>query len=946
MNNINKRKKNSERPHKQERPVETRHIACFPSLYNLRYYSYAQNNITEPPKNFKKIKIHFIFFNGKIKTIKTNLLFLAKKMGKEYKYGNPYKAKSLLVASNSEWMNNSKDRKYRKVFDRQEISYLFFTFQFYNKLFDEEDWTAEIKLVIEDQKYKTIATLKDEMTVSKNENLFEYYNSWGNKTPGAYWEKGSYTITAYIDNDQVIQKKFYIYDAGIVSQTINPYFDLISLKVYENNAEQDDPIKYLKQFDKKTTRYVWAEIKAKNKYKKESWILEYFLNFYDDAGQLKASIKSLNIIDAGQDIITISHSWGSETPGTWRDDKYSLKFVFMDVLQGATFFSFGDEAIEGENKLLTDDFHTVLQKQIKESTAEEEMTLEDAFDKLNSLIGLEKVKNQVKEHIDYLKFVKLRKEKGLGEDEEISLHSAFLGNPGTGKTTVVRLLGKIYNKMGLLSKGHVVEADRSTLVAEYIGQTAPKVKEAIKNARGGILFIDEAYALFRSKNDEKDYGREVIEILIKEMSDGPGDIAIMFAGYPKEMNLFLESNPGLKSRISYYFNFPDYTPDELLEIAKFAADKKGLVIAEEAIPIFEKIITNAYRNRDRAFGNARFVFSLVDTAKMNMGIRIVKQSEKIDNITEEELKTIKKEDIEPLLTSNSATKKINIQIDEYLLSVALTELDSLLGLEQIKKDVHELIKLVKYYHEIGRDTTGTVSLHTVFTGNPGTGKTTVARILGKIYKALGLLERGHIIEVGRQDLIAGYIGQTAIKTQKVLDKAMGGVLFIDEAYGLTSEKNSYGGEAIEVILKNMEDHRGEFALIVAGYPNEMNVFLKSNPGLMSRFDHFFHFKDYDKNVLMSIAKKMLADKNQYFNNEAAEFFENYLIEILKYRDKYFGNAREIRRLIDDIVKRQNLRVADIPADSRTTEDILTITIDDIKHLHIQPKKAERNIGFS
>ncbi len=866
-------------------------------------------------------------------------------MIKDYKYGKPYKAKSLRVASSSEWMKNAQERKYRRVFDRQEIAYLYFTFEFYNKLFDEEDWGAEIKLVIKDQDNKVITSLKDSVTVSKDKNIYEYLDSWGVKTPGGFWEKGSYEIIAYIDNEEVITNTFYIYDVGLVTQTTNPYFDLVSLKVFENDADLNDPIVYLTQFDKNTTRYVWAEITAKNKYRDEHWYLEFFLNFFDDAGQLKTSLNKLRLIEPEDDTIVIRHAWGSQKPGVWKDDKYSVNFVFMDVLQGTTFFTFGDEAIEGDSELITGDTDTGLQKQIKETTEEDDITLEEAFEKLNSLIGLEKVKKQVKEHIDYIKFLKLRQEKGLDGDEEISLHSVFTGNPGTGKTTVVRLLGKIYNKMGLLSQGHVVEADRSTLVAEYIGQTAPKVKEAIENARGGILFIDEAYALYRSKDDDKDYGREVIEILIKEMSDGKGDIAIMFAGYPKEMDLFLNSNPGLKSRISYYFNFPDYTPDELIEIAKFAANKKGLVIDNEALSVFEKIITNAYRNRDRSFGNARFVYSLVDTAKMNMGIRIVKEYHDLNNLTENLLKTIKKEDIEPLLISGNSTKNINFEVDENLLSEAMTELNSLLGLEQIKKDVHELVKLVKYYREIGRDTTGTISLHTVFTGNPGTGKTTVARILGKIYKALGLLERGHIVEVARQDLIAGYIGQTAIKTQKVIDSAMGGVLFIDEAYGLTSEKNSYGGEAIEVILKNMEDHRGEFALIVAGYPNEMNIFLKSNPGLMSRFDRFFHFKDYDKDVLMMIAKKMLADKNQYFNNEAAEYFENYLTEILKHRDKYFGNAREVRRLIDDIIKRQNLRVADIPAEQRTNDDIITITLDDVKHLKVESKKPERNIGF-
>ncbi|NJO89207.1 MAG: AAA family ATPase [Chloroflexia bacterium] len=243
---------------------------------------------------------------------------------------------------------------------------------------------------------------------------------------------------------------------------------------------------------------------------------------------------------------------------------------------------------------------------------------------LDELIGLEHVKKQIKEHIDYIEFLKLRKEKGLQDNERISLHSVFTGNPGTGKTTVVKLLGKIYQKMGLLSKGHVHEVDRSDLVGEFIGQTAPKVRENIEKARGGILFIDEAYALVRSKEDSKDYGREVIEVLIKEMSDGPGDIAIMAAGYPKEMQLFTDFNPGLKSRFKYYFHFEDYTPDELIAIADYAAEKRLVKVNPDAKEYINKLLINAYRDRDHTFGNARYAYAIIDEAKMNLGLRLIK----------------------------------------------------------------------------------------------------------------------------------------------------------------------------------------------------------------------------------------------------------------------------------------------------------------------------------
>ena len=192
---------------------------------------------------------------------------------------------------------------------------------------------------------------------------------------------------------------------------------------------------------------------------------------------------------------------------------------------------------------------------------------------MDGLIGLESIKQRIREYSQYLNFLNLRKEKGFEDSQPHNLHVVFTGNPGTGKTTVARMLGRIYKKLGLLSRGHIHEVDRADIIGEYIGQTAPKVKAAIDKARGGILFIDEAYALSRGGDDSKDYGREVIELLVKEMSSGKGDLAIVVAGYPKEMETFLTSNPGLKSRFQMRFDFPDYTPQELELITLYWAEK-------------------------------------------------------------------------------------------------------------------------------------------------------------------------------------------------------------------------------------------------------------------------------------------------------------------------------------------------------------------------------------
>ncbi len=858
----------------------------------------------------------------------------------DYKHGMPYKFKNIKIFASAEWMANSK-RKYRTVFDKSEINYLRFEFSFYNKLFDEQDWEAVMTIEVLDKKGTEMCKLAKSMKVSKNQNIIYYNRSWGVDEFGGYWEADEYIINTYIDDKLIGSNHFFIHDFGKVTETYNPYFDVVDLKLFEGPFDLPEERKFLKIFGKET-RYVWVELRLKSKVPKGTQI-EYFVNYLDDAGQLKASVREATKIDsAKRQQVTYHTGWGNKDGGTWYDNKYFVNIVFMDTLIASTSFEMRENPVEGKNELIEGAFKSPIQKEV-ETVEEKKQSIEDVMAELSSLIGLQTIKKQINDHIKYLDFLRLRKEKGFKEAERISLHSVFTGNPGTGKTTVVRYLGQIYQHMNLLSKGHVHEVDRSDLVGEFIGQTAPKTKKAIEKARGGILFIDEAYALFRTKDEEKDFGREVIEIIIKEMSDGPGDIAIMVAGYPKEMEIFIDSNPGLKSRFKYYFNFPDYTPDELTEISEFAADKVSVTLNEDAKIIVRKILVEAYRNRDKSFGNARFAHSLIGQAKMNMGLRII-ENPNYKKLSKKEISTVTKADVEPMLVKRSSSK-IEIDMDNQLLKEGIDDLNKLIGLENVKTQVSELIKLVKYYREIGKDVINSFSMHAVFTGNPGTGKTTIARILGKIYKALGLLEKGHVVETGREGLIAGYIGQTGIKTKKMIDQALGGVLFIDEAYGLTEDgKNSFGGEAIEVILKNMEDKRGQFAVIAAGYPDNMDRFMKANPGLMSRFDQVVHFRDYNNEELEQIAEFMLLDRELVFDDKAKEHVLNYLKKLVSVKDKYFGNAREVRKIIDDIVRRQNLRMADTEHSLRTYDNIRTVTFDDVKHLTFDKPKG-KSFGF-
>lgn len=260
----------------------------------------------------------------------------------------------------------------------------------------------------------------------------------------------------------------------------------------------------------------------------------------------------------------------------------------------------------------------------------------------------------------------------------------------------------------------------------------------------------------------------------------------------------------------------------------------------------------------------------------------------------------------------------------------LAELDELCGLEQVKKDVRSLINLVtvrKLREEAGLPV-APMSLHLVFLGNPGTGKTTVARLLARLYCAIGVLSKGQLVEVDRSGLVAGYVGQTALKTQEVVNSALGGVLFIDEAYSLTNQEgaNDFGKEAIEIILKNMEDHRDDLIVIVAGYQELMEQFIHSNPGLESRFNKYFFFEDYNAGELLSILKSQCKRNGYTLSPEAEEKCRALLTECYDNRDENFGNARYVRNLFEDLVARQSDRLAKMAAP--TKEDLMLITAED------------------
>ena len=837
---------------------------------------------------------------------------------------------------------------YRRVFDEVEVTVLYVDFLFTNEMCGIEEWTAEFQFKayrLDDNGRDEVISWDVSKTIIPEEKLVTVTDFWGEEDQNVFWGEGEYVWEVWHKNTLLRETKFYIENIGEVTSDNNPYLDFLLLKLFEGPSELPEygGRKYLSQFQFNTTKCIWVEFEFSNLSPFKKWEGEFFFNFYNDMKELVGSVVKLEEVVSTDvnNTYKVFAALGHDTNVTWKKDHYTVEVVFMDKLAAVASFEVSDTDNRGELKV-----EAYAKKGISVQLAEPISDEKFVFNELDNLIGLKDIKKNLHEYYTFAQYVLLRKHKGIEDKDEVNLNFVFTGNPGTGKTTVARMLGKLYKSLGLLSKDTVFEVDRSHLIGRYIGETAPQTKEVIEKARGGILFIDEAYALYR--NDDKDFGHEAIEVIMKELSDGPGDISIIVAGYPKEMKGFLESNTGLKSRFNNHYDFDDYIPEELMEIASKMAEKKSLIISDYAKGSLFKIIVDEYRKRERTFGNARFISSLIEEAQVNLGLRVM-QSINPGDLSLEFISTIEKDDIDKI-KEKTECKPPDFPIDEELLKESLQQLNSLVGLSSVKSEIIEIVKLVRFFKENKKNVLNSLSLHNVFAGSPGTGKTTVARILANIYRALGLLEKGHLVECTRDSLVAGFVGQTAIKTREKIDESMGGVLFIDEAYSLTRGMDGvdYGPEAIEIILQAIENHRGKFALITAGYTEEMVEFIRSNPGLKSRFDNFINFGDYNPNEMMFIAERILADKEIVIEKAAKNHLEEYFAFHYRNKDKFFGNARFVRKVIEQAVRNIYVRLSDIESEKRTEEMMKILTLKDVEEFLPSKEKflsEKRKMGF-
>ena len=557
-------------------------------------------------------------------------------------------------------------------------------------------------------------------------------------------------------------------------------------------------------------------------------------------------------------------------------------------------------------------------------------TEEQIFRELDGYIGLQSVKDEIRAIVSN---VNKRKEKGAKE-KLLKDHYLFTGNPGTGKTTFARKFGEILNAIGALPTGQFVEISGKDLIGQFVGDSEANVKNYVNKAMGGVLFIDEAYALMGNNGSTGGFGLDAVNTLLPLLENRKGEFVCIMAGYTKEMGKFIRMNPGLPSRCNVTIEFPDYTARELEQLFRkmlvsnvddagvFTLDAK----AEEMLP---KVFDRMYLKRSDTFGNAREVRNLFDAAtkrhsKHGANDQILTYT---DIVGEDNDKEISVDDV-------------------------MKELDGFVGMKSVKDAIRRIaqeIAVQKQLIKMGEAQEGLTKYNFILTGNPGTGKTTVARIFGKIFKALGVTSTDKVTEKVPKDIIGMYVNESDKNMDKAINEAMGGVLFLDEAYDLEPmdeagrSTSSEGKKAVQALMTRMENEAGKFVVVCAGYPKQMATFMNSNPGLKRRFSHTIHIDDYTAEELLEIYERAAKAKKYNFTladdtvrMKALNMFRN----MVAMKDDKFGNAGEAMKMVAETKTNINNRVASVPYDQWTPEILqtaYTAYADDIPY--VEPEKV-------
>lgn len=537
-----------------------------------------------------------------------------------------------------------------------------------------------------------------------------------------------------------------------------------------------------------------------------------------------------------------------------------------------------------------------------------------AMEQLDELIGLKDVKKHLKEVLAAATLDEMRQRKEAVIEVRSSMHLAFMGAPGTGKTEVARLYAQILKEQGILSEGRCIETT---------GPEAHDMNELFEKARGSVLFIDEAYDLLS------------VTQLIACMERYREDVVVILAGYKDDMEHLLDRNAGFRSRLAATINFPDYSAQELLDIFCLMARNSGVRLGEKTLERLQDLVARGGRRDDE--GNARFVRKMFEESIRRQNYRITQQ-ENLEELSQEELLTLLPCDVPGFDEEDQDGQ------------TAQESLDELVGLDEVKANIADYLDFVTV-QKMRRDAgygNKTLPMHLAFTGNPGTGKTEVARLVAKILKERGVLSVGDLYETTGAALVSRYVGGTAKNVRQLFARARGSVVFIDEAYGMVTPmgEGALHDDAVTAIIAEMENLREDVVTILAGYPQEIKELLDVNPGFRSRVGTIINFPDYNISELRQILHLIVRQEGYRLADGVDEKVGKLLEKALK--DERFGNGRYVRNLFEKALLAQSARIMKevrSSGEACTDDELLTLCAEDFNEQECGSNLPKRPVGF-
>ncbi len=826
------------------------------------------------------------------------------------------------------------EKEYRSVFAVQELENLYVSAELLNRRFAEEAWEAEMTVRLfraENGKGVCLVEKSSRIPLEVHDSVCVYEELIGREElPEKLWQPGVYRVLAdmnglaqqsdnlyLIEGDGKPEKYFRILHAGL---------DRVCR---ESEQEAQKRPHSFRMFQADSLENVRFFLMAQN-LRGEEWVYEFTVRVIDQAGRLKAMqvVRSAQYIkdQAGNSILCFAVDLANQADFVTAGEYTLIVSCFGQVVLRMN-YGIGNKDIPYDfaQEILADGGEVAVKQNLAPEYSAKDK--DEILDRLYRLVGLRKVKEEITQWVDYVEFVRLRRENGFS-DTFPQMHLIFTGHPGTGKNTVAGMVGELCQKLGLLSHGRVNHYSRRDLVREGTAAEEQLVRQALKNSLGGILFVDQAGDLFQPE-DANDRGVIALGILYSILARENPEVLVILSDVEEEMNILMEAFPDLQKLFTRRLCFEDYTPEELMEIARYKLEKMQYRFTPGAEEKFYRQLKMACLTNDAEFTNGYYVEEQLKEAAARMSRRLM--ANRKGEYKKEDLMLITEEDIAVLPEGDPGK--------------SLEKLKAMIGLGELKQNIVQHLNYVYFIRE--RQKHGFADtmppLNMIFSGNPGTGKMTVAKMMGEIYHSVGILSRPNVtVQDGRN--LTGDSGLTPQQGAEVLmNMAAGGVLYVDHADVLP--QSEFGLALFEALLANLSPEEcGDTIVILGGYPERVAKMLELNPALKNYFPSVFQFNDYTPDELMQIAENKLKEKNYAFHPKAREAFVELIQKAYENRDKNFGNALLVEKVVALAIRNMSERTMKIRQERELTrQEMTTIRKDDIPVDIFELPKLERDV---